>query len=386
VRVVAPTGGGGAGDPLLLCFAACRAATPQRCEALRRSLISLARQSQPLAAVALSWHAPTSQLRRAVAEALGAARAEGLLVVDVEQASSCSQFEHLRALAHSREVEDLVVGRSAWVLFSDDDDLSHPNRAKAFAAAAGQIDGDAGAELVLCSVHCRLRQGASAPETLGLGDVEALRSRGDVEVLGFDSPGSPEIFNHCVRLGALRRFIDSTNEVLLRHRFCDVRFASYCQHKLRGSSFVPADRQEWMYFYSNPHAGPRHAVTEAGELEHPEDNERASLALETEEEDRRRAGTAHGRLMAIEEGLLTPEQVVCTIASMRQNLELVLIMHSIQGALPRQSVEDVAGQTAANFLGGVPGRSLSAPLQQWAVSLASDLARDTCERFGIAVA
>jgi len=140
-----------------------------------------------------------------------------------------------------------------------------------------------------------------------------------------------------------------------------------------------------MYFYSNPQQGPRHAISEAGELAHPEDNDRASLCLWVEEEDRHRATHAHTDLEALERGLLTQEQVACTIASMRQNLELVLIMHSIQASLPRQSVHDVADQAATGFLGSLPG-GVSARLRSWASALALEIALVTCKRFGIALA
>ena len=225
----------------MLVFVACHCDAELRAASLERCLASLTG-----AQICVSWHATTRALARRVAAAL-AGLPPG--AVALESAAPLSQFEHYRALY------ERAAGDDAYVIFSDDDDLSHPLRSERFAraAAAAREYGVDAVQLPLAAT------GPAEARVEAPGDVDALLSRGGGDVR--TAPFPKEHWTVCVSLPELGRFLRGADPALLAHRFADVVFARWATARAaRRAADVfggppPWARREadggprWLYFY-----------------------------------------------------------------------------------------------------------------------------------------
>ena len=98
-------------------------------------LASITAQSVKPYVMLVSWSAETAEMTQRVQEALRKTDPSGEFLVALHQREAHSQFEHFDACRVY--VERAIVSRgrpadSIWCLFSDDDDLWHPERCKRY--------------------------------------------------------------------------------------------------------------------------------------------------------------------------------------------------------------------------------------------------------------
>lgn len=198
--------------------------SPTRLDALRRCLRSVEAQTEPPARFVVSTSSDPD-LTAQVAEAV-----QNSPCVDEHLAQGSGplpQFEHYRRL------RDVVFEREerledAWVFFSDDDDLWHPDRTRAFAAAAEAVRRRVQRHVqAVCScVHLRPRAEGGAL-TCAI-DVCMALARGEL-AHGPREYGSEHI-DLCVRLSTFGAFFEEHSSRVTRHKLADVRFCYYVRH------------------------------------------------------------------------------------------------------------------------------------------------------------
>ena len=199
----------------------------QRLKYLQQTLASIAAQASPTPdALVLSWYAD-EPLATEVAAALRAVRLP-MRFRCLRQTTRLSQYCHLReALAAFESEAPRDAASSTWLLFCDDDDLWHPDRAR------------------LSRLACARASAAPTPtiDVLAFGvyaypvDAVAQEVRTATQVDGCMQArqagiwlGACEVFQYAVRPALLRAFLRAEPEPVLCHRFADVRFASWLRH------------------------------------------------------------------------------------------------------------------------------------------------------------
>ena len=252
--------------PPLVIFCATSIKQESRLLSLERCLNSLAAQTVPVR-VYVAWHASSVRLRRATLQLLDAfSNASPLPPMLIESASPLSQFQHLDAARRALAAESWVTA-ATWVLFTDDDDISAPDRVERYAAVIARKDLPSHVPCVLCTrvamrcvnakkkraqaesdLHARLIASAS--------DVDAALRDGDAEIREMH-----EWWCYAVKLDAIEQFLDRQPPGLLAHRLADLRFRQW----LAASVPVPrleqalGDGLRWVYFYDRDTIAHDHA-------------------------------------------------------------------------------------------------------------------------------
>ena len=207
-----------------------------------------------LSAAWLSWSAE-DDLRPAVRTML--AQAAPPCLHAVEQPRNFRQFEHLAELTN---LAAEALGEDAWATFSDDDDLLHPDRSAAYAAA-----------IVKALPHARaLRAGwtarpRDAVSAASAADVDALVAQGRVvRTPELDANGQrkasceawDEYFNYAVVLAELRSFFAKACPLAVRHSmYADMVLHAYMRNAVPTARFEPSRRgfeANWAYLYNKP--------------------------------------------------------------------------------------------------------------------------------------
>lgn len=248
-QTTSPIAAAGA-PPRVSVLLACHCDSRARADGLDRCLASLAVQD---ARICVSWHATTAALADRVAAIVADRVPNNGLALRRE--ARLSQFEHYDALRSSLYANDLDCDGDDWLLFADDDDVSHPARAATFAAAAA-----AATRVGLASIQLPWaatgRDGADGVE--GATDVDAGLRRGAFDVRAYPL----EHWTCCCSAAELGAFLDAADPTLLRHRFCDVSFANWLRARARpveAAAFgadaqppwaAPETARCWLYFYT----------------------------------------------------------------------------------------------------------------------------------------
>ena len=226
--------------PLVLLIAS-HVSDISRVPKLRRCLVSASQQGDAIDQVLLSWSAEPSA-RRAVCDAL--AKFAGSWLVTIEQPHAFRQFEHYEALA-ARLATRPDAART-WVTFTDDDDVLHPQRSAAYAAAIATA-ADARALGAAWTARPLAREGDSVASP---ADVDRLVRTGrvvctppDAEEVSRRQKGQAwdEYFNYALHLPALLRFFESAClPALRRSRYADLALLHYIRNALPMARFAPS--------------------------------------------------------------------------------------------------------------------------------------------------
>ena len=188
--------------------AACTLATHvgslQRVEALRHCIQSIQAQSQS-PALYLSWSAASPDIAKRVK---GMLATEGLNSGSHSCGGGCfyqeekrSQFQHYEILAHRIKADEAAtaerdgVSITTWVLFSDDDDVWHPNRLEFYCLLLGQISDEqrATSQALTCAWYAMRndKDGKTAPSeaspVTSAQEVDSLLQRGAYFVHSVDN-------------------------------------------------------------------------------------------------------------------------------------------------------------------------------------------------------
>lgn len=210
--------------------------------------------------VAVSWSAATE----ALASKTRCLLSETMLrteVVSREQPRPLSQFEHYRALTKQLEQTEDTGESSHWVIFSDDDDLWHPERSGVYSSLLADSDGNMSVVSAVCpwyvsdpdgrrpssveEVNAWLKEGTAVIKG-GLSE-KVLK---DASVHGNDE----EYWMYAVRRRALDKFFEDATDSLLACKFCDMAFRSFVRG-FGGSAgqtvyIQNGPQSPWMYFYN----------------------------------------------------------------------------------------------------------------------------------------
>ena len=227
-----------------------------RLMSLVRCLESLA--PQPTKAY-IGWHATDPALRAAALEALAKyAKRCAIKPSFVEAAARRRQFEHYEALSRRAEAEARAAGREAstWVIFSDDDDISAPDRSQRFAAAIGSPALPRGCRGLMCpDAMVRPEDGRADGRSID-GAAEVDRAIRDRDCLATELT---EHWSFAVRVDLLRAFFASHGPGVLAHSLCDLRFREWIRASTQPTPSFRVRAPEWIYFYDGRAAQHEHA-------------------------------------------------------------------------------------------------------------------------------
>lgn len=164
--------------------------------------------------------------------------------------SRLSQFRHFTSLVADLQGEFTAEAlANAWVIFSDDDDIWHPNRYSAFKEMA-QHARAANATTLTCALKVLAKtHRAQRPQIHSAADVDKLLAAGQAEM--HKDKNGHEYFDCAVSYNYLRTFFEQdTPDQLLDNVFCDRRLLTFV---LWGGHFIvdpnAFDSTTWLYFY-----------------------------------------------------------------------------------------------------------------------------------------
>ena len=121
-------------DPYIVGILASRVRTAQQIDELALCIGSITAQTVKPHQMLVSWSADTAEIAQKVKHLL--CQASGKYLVELQQHEAYSQFDHFDACRVY--IEQIIVSRegrpadSVWCLFSDDDDLWHPERCQRY--------------------------------------------------------------------------------------------------------------------------------------------------------------------------------------------------------------------------------------------------------------
>eukprot|EP01062_Namystynia_karyoxenos_P004158 TRINITY_DN11471_c0_g1_i2.p1 TRINITY_DN11471_c0_g1~~TRINITY_DN11471_c0_g1_i2.p1 ORF type:complete len:437 (+),score=110.08 TRINITY_DN11471_c0_g1_i2:69-1313(+) len=288
----------------LLALMGCHIAAAERIAPLRHCLASVAAQTKrpPLL---ISWSAApelADEVRRTLAEAAGPCDDF------VEQPGRLPQGAHLRALL---PVARRRGGAACWVMFTDDDDIWHPQRCEFYSdrlALAPELDREGTPMSCLyCPTYAEGHerpQDAAAVYRLIAGGGARLHVPGGAALTKQPSGEDEEYWQRCARLQTLEEFFTVAPEQVVKDHRCDVALnafmGSWGKPKASMICDVPEHRANWMYYYhfdKRPGAG------------------KMSRAITVTEADRERAA----------KGSRHTEADAQQIAKQRSNMELCML-------------------------------------------------------------
>ncbi|KAK7250124.1 hypothetical protein SO694_00006356 [Aureococcus anophagefferens] len=189
------------------------------------------------------------------------ARARARALVSLEQRRPHSQFEHYGALAAEAA---RWCGEGCWLLFHDDDDLSHPLRARAYAEAVASAP--AAARTVCAMWRCVPSKDCAEERCRARtpGAVDALLAEGLAERCGRpvrDRTGAVvggdgiEYYHCAVRPAEVAAFCAGATRELLGSRYADVCFCRWLRvaHAAPGAFAIFEPEMSfdacWLYYY-----------------------------------------------------------------------------------------------------------------------------------------
>ena len=386
----------------------------RRLKYLQYCLRSIAEQSDPPAALYLSWYAD-DELAVSVSDTF-AKQSLPLRFVPLQQKQQLSQYEHLSRALHQAEKELPAAPTSTWLMFSDDDDLWHPQRT---ALVRKACVAHPSCEALAFSVYAHPAAERSREVTSSAEVDRAL----DARTAGL-WVGASEIFQYAVRPDALARFLQAEPRSVRQHKFCDVRFSQFLRHQLgHKGAFAELDArglmrlcgmsetsasssaaqsgwlaQHWLYFYRQTrHLGEtrwlqnlddmrsfaRESTLAAASRGASTEHDRASTGLHLSEADwaaartllgiegngaRRKGGRAMARGPAEQERALASE-----IARMRHHAELSVMM-CLHVANTAELAVAICEQGAEPHPDPETGKILRAEQAR--------LVREACDKFG----
>ena len=196
----------------------------QRLTYLQQTLSSIAAQASPAPdMLVLSWYADES-VASDVAAALRAIRLP-MRFRCLRQKTRLSQYCHLREALAAFELEAPRDASKTWLCFSDDDDLWHPQRARLYRLACARASSPPLLDILAFGVYAYpVDQAAQAARTATQVDRSLDARQAGIWL------GACEVFQYAVRPTLLAAFLRAEPEAVLRHRFADVRFATWMRH------------------------------------------------------------------------------------------------------------------------------------------------------------
>ena len=215
---------------------------------LRRLLRSLAAQDPPPARGLLSLSGGSPELLEAAVACAASSKPKWLEVLASE--TPLKQFEHYGRLARR-----VGAATDAWCVLSDDDDVWHPRRSAAYAAAARACRADV--TVVVSSWLARPAYAGAAP-LADAADVDAAVAAGRAATTD-DGGGRKleEYFQYAVRADVFAEFFAAAGPGALASQYGDICFYNFCRRRGTCQRFRPTCgfARNWIYFYDKPFPG-----------------------------------------------------------------------------------------------------------------------------------
>ena len=169
-----------------------------------------------------------------------------------------TQFQHYAALAALAAARDAAAGAPAgdsWCLLADDDDVWHPRRSAAYAAAAAHCRDDVSVVVSSWLARPAFVGGAAVASP---SDVDAAIASGAARTTD-DGSGRKleEYFQYGVRGDVMAAFFTAAGPALLASQYCDIAFYNFLRRRGTCQRFRPRSgfERNWMYFYDKPFPG-----------------------------------------------------------------------------------------------------------------------------------
>lgn len=243
-----------------------------RVDRLRRLLRSVQGQTRRVPLL-VSWSADDTASGSPPSAAIGGSAAEraaallseherlGVVQTLPRWRGRLTQFEHYARLRDvvARQVQ---AGREPLLLFTDDDDIWHPQRAEEYLAAAQAAPE---AAVLHSRVHLSPGLGARLSLSTSAADVTRLLAGGQLRrCVSSEAPSAGvfgtamgEYFDLAVHWIVFDTFFRWHNERVLRNLFADIRFRTFALKWSKGvHHFLPrqygdgnGDSVPWMYYY-----------------------------------------------------------------------------------------------------------------------------------------
>ena len=158
------------------------------------------------------------------------------------------QFKHYKNIMdHYPE----LVDTNPWILFTDDDDIWHPNRTWIYHTAIEHIISTHRTDIehVYCPYYVQ-STGADKKDYATAADIDMAIKNGDIQQSKCDT----NYVHSCVRLERLYYFLTRSTDELLTCMYADVKFSFFMQsdgsEKGQQSLAITAPWDDgWMYFY-----------------------------------------------------------------------------------------------------------------------------------------
>lgn len=233
----------------------------ERLKCFRAMIASWSKQSFPVYLyVCISSDDAMNAVLQRVIEQL---KAEYLLLRICTHPGRLAQFEHYRCLTEhfERSFAQGNLPEDLYVIFTDDDDLWHPNRTASYLQLYEQIasssEGTSLGPFALGSIV-----DATTPvKAYSAADVDSLISSGS---LPFNRQTYPQDYVAlCVPFKLVSEFVSKASPELLRHRYADACFFTFVRAKAPGMKL--GQSADWMYFYRFDDTRPQAALSGASD-------------------------------------------------------------------------------------------------------------------------
>jgi len=261
----------------------------------------------------------------------------------LEQPVKKTQFEHLRDLAST--VCRMSI-QPDWVYFTDDDDLWSERRHSLYLQACR--DAAAGTTAILCTRKARPSSAVEPTPLLSdAAGVRAALAAGQARLtnlasfdLSTESFNMDEYFDYALRFAALESFLACAPNAVLRHKLCDLAFASQLRRS-KPARFTPSAHDEFVYWYSRPEGTPFAVNGSDGGVAG------ASTGVEIDATERQLARERMAAVRAAVEDspcatMFDEDMLAFFLAACRQGIEQELVQLRMVRSTPRMSETDAA--------------------------------------------
>jgi len=240
-----------------------------RVERLRRLLRSVEGQTTRVPLL-MSWsadeaHGAAGSAASRVRSVLTEFEQRGVLRALPRPARRLKQFQHyarLHTALRRHFPQSSSFGDTPFLLFSDDDDIWHPQRVEAYSTAQAS---QPSAEVLVSRLHSSPGLSPSLPVSTSAAEVTKLQAEGKLRMTtmeespseGLFGSSAGEYFDIAVSLGVFDSFFAGHNAAVLANTFADIRFRSFALKWPHGTHrFLPrptaGGEEPWMYHYDRP--------------------------------------------------------------------------------------------------------------------------------------
>lgn len=339
-----------------------------RCRGLENCLRTIRQQSSPPDLLLIGWSAGDASTRTATAQFFQEMMETKVINNEPSSVEGCSsQFQHFQRLLQDPRLSTLACnGKATWIVFSDDDDLWHPERVYSYRHVIETMATLPDDRDVRSMSHAQICPGVREIASSFFHSEVMLQDGLAKRVVGAEDDRL-EYFDYALRLDLMQDFFEWISSGLLEHKFCDRALLRFLALAGRESVFFHPGC--WMYFYNRP-------ICEGvlGDAALP-------VTLRSEHLSSRLAPSAEDRDMAsqaVQDGVLvsalhsTPEtDVFCA----RSNLENYLIESYLGKPIDSEAMTKLANNMSRD-LRLINGCNVK-------TSFLVKVIRKSCESFGI---